>query len=318
MARILFIGIRYYSYTDRIIEEMRAQGHLVDYHAIERVDPLSKTFKRYGPAGYARSLSAYHRRLIEAAGATRYDFVLLLQAHHFTRANLQALRQSQPQARFLLYNWDSLTTHDYSPHLDLFEASATFDPDDAARLGIHYLPLFALPEYFDVARSTDAAVYDLYFVGSVHSMARYEAVRRLSEYCRANRLRLKLYLHCSPPRFLGLLGRGKLMKGMTLRSVGTEAIVAMMQASRAVFDFSNHRQSGYTMRLVENMCAGKKVVTANQHIAGEPFFSEDRFLVLGSDLDFSGLKAFIDRPLANERDFSSFSLASWTSRLLSL
>ena len=316
MARILFIGIRYYAYTDRIIAEMEAQGHRVDYHPIEHVDFVSKTRKRYRPAAYAKRLSAYHRTVIAQAAGTAYDIVLMLQSHHFTRADLLALKSSQSTARFILYNWDSLTTHDYRANLDLFDAAITFDPDDAAALGINYLPLFALPEYFEVAQTAAPPRHDIYFVGSLHSMARFEAAERLKSYCNAEGLRLKLYLHCSPPRMLDLLRRRKWLPGMTLRSVGTDAIIAMMRDARAVFDFANHQQSGYTMRLVENMCAGKKIVTSNQRVLDEPFFSEDRFMLLGPELDLTGLKTFIERPFVSNPDLSAFSLASWTRRLL--
>ena len=52
---------------------------------------------------------------------------------------------------------------------------------------------------------------------------------------------------------------------------------------------SNH---GTTKRLIENMCAGKKIVTSNATVRGEKFYSEDQFLVV-EDLDFSGVKAFL-------------------------
>ncbi|MES2339675.1 MAG: hypothetical protein V4537_16405 [Pseudomonadota bacterium] len=315
MARILFIAIGYYGYTDRIAEEMRAQGHRVDARLIEDPGFWSKTAKRFAPAVYRRRLEAYHAGLIRESGGTRYDQVVFLQAHQMSDANLSALRTTQPQARFVLYNWDSLTTHDYAPVLGHFDKAATFDPADAATLGIDYLPLFALPEYFAVAAAPTTPDYDLYFVGSMHSTARYEAVRRLADHCAATGLRLKLYLHCSPPRAIRLLREGKWMQGMTLRSIGTDGILAMMRRSRAVFDFANHRQSGYTMRFVENLCAGRKIVATNPRLADEPFFTPDRFM-LTPDLDFSGLAAFLDAPAPSPGDFQRFSLATWVGRLL--
>jgi hypothetical protein len=314
MSRILFIGLSYYAYTRRIIESLRKKGHDVTYYPIETGSLAAKTMKRYAWRRYKKNLDKYHRKITDDVSDVGYDEVIFLQPHHFSHENMTRLRHSQPQARFILYNWDSLATHDYAPYLKYFDSTLTFDRNDAARLGIGYLPLFALPEYFNVRKNV-AIKYDLYFVGAVATFSRFNAIMALHRFCQRNKIRLKLHLHCNPPMYFLLLRKGLYLKGMSLRSLSPGQIIDVLQESRAVFDFPNHLQSGYTMRLIENLCAGKKIVTSNDYIKQEAFFCKDRILVV-TNLDFASIPGFLKRPLISEKSFSEFSLDRWTDELI--
>lgn len=314
--RILLVGVDYYDYTARIVEEMRAQGHHVSFHSLELRGFGHKIAKRYAPSRFARALRTHHRAIIAAERGRRYDAVLLLQVHWVAHETLVKMRAAFPQARFLLYNWDSLRTHDYRPFLRYFDRATTFDADDAAALGIDHLPLFALPEYFAAQRGLPKE-WDIYFVGSVVTPARLRAVRELADYCRSRGLRLRTHLHCSPAGMLMLLRRGLWMRGLTPRSISQAEIIAIMERSRSVFDFPNHQQSGYTMRFIENLCAGMKIITSNRRVLDEDWCSDDRFLVIGGPGDLEGIPAFLDAPLRGETSFDRFSLPIWVKRLLS-
>ena len=91
--------------------------------------------------------------------------------------------------------------------------------------------------------------------------------------------------------------------------------VAMLEASRATFDFANHKQSGYTMRLIENMCAGRKIITENPRILDEPFYREDRFLLVDGH-DFSAVPEFLATPVSSELDVHEFHVDNWAARLI--
>jgi hypothetical protein len=314
MSRVLFIGIDYYDYGRQIRDTLRALGHDCVYRPIEKVGFVSKTFKKLAPAAARRRLDAYHRRIIEASASETYDTIFFLQVHHMSRENMERLRALHPQARTVLYNWDSLTTHDYRPWLPYFDRAFTFDPVDAKALGIGLLPLFAIRPFFEIDRDR-AKDFDLYFVGAIGTMHRFDALARLHAFCEAEGLRLKLHLKCSPVIRFQLLRTGRRLPGVTSRSLGFEEIVDLMERSQAVFDFANHRQSGYTMRFIENMCAGKKIVTENARVLEEDFYRPDRFLITDGS-DFSRLKEFLRSPIRSELDTERFSIENWARTVL--
>jgi hypothetical protein len=314
MPRMLFIGINYYAYIGKISAAFGRQGYDVDYREIEDVGFWSKTHKKLSPSAYRRQLDDYHRRLIDEAAATRYDLVFFLQCHHFSHDNMRRLRASQPAARFVLYNWDSLSTHDYRPWLTHFDKAVTFDPKDAADLKITYLPLFATRDFFEVDPSASKE-FDLYFVGAIGTMHRFNALKKLHAFCRGHGIRTHFHLKCSPVVMAKLLFARQWLPGLSLRSIGFADIVRLIEKSRAVFDFANHAQSGYTMRFIENMCAGQKIITENSRVAAESFYSRDRFLVI-DNLDFSGIPEFLATPVISELDAEAFSVDSWARGLL--
>lgn len=314
MANILFIGLPLYDYTTRIIDSFQRKGHTITYFANEKRHFTDQVFRAIAPAQYARVRTRYHNEIVAEAKKQRFDQVIFIQAHRLSHEHMAELRKDHVGARFALYNWDSLSTHDYSGHLKYFDTAMTFDRKDAEKLGIGYLPLFAIPEYFG-AQQDKTKKYDLYFVATIGHPSRINAVAALHKYCQANGIRLKLFLKCSPRVYALILARGIFIKGMTMGSLTQRQVIEILEESRAVFDHPNHPQSGYTMRFIENMCAGKKIVTTNHHVENEAFYSDDRFLAI-NDLDFSGVPAFLERPLTSTPSFSSFALDNWTDALL--
>lgn len=312
---VLFIGLSYYSYTDRIAAALRARGFAVKYYPAEKRSFWWKAARKLLPSIYRSLLGKYHARIVSAERGSRYDYVFFLQIHNLALDRVESLRQAHPSAKFILYNWDSLLTHDYRPYLGLLDSVFTFDRNDAAALGARYLPLFALPEYF-AARARAVPSHDIYFVGAIGTLERFAAVQKLDDYCREQEIRFAKHLHCSPAILLKLLRNGLFIKGVTLRALSTQEIIQLMNDSIAVFDFPNHVQNGFTMRFMENMCAGKKIVTSNVAVRAEQFYAEDRFFV-ADNLDFTGLKSFLTSKVRGSTDGRStvphpeFSLDRW-------
>jgi hypothetical protein len=74
------------------------------------------------------------------------------------------------------------------------------------------------------------------------------------------------------------------------------------------------------MRLIENMCAGKRIVTSNPLVRGEAFYKKEQFFV-AEHLDFSGLKSFLRNEPKHSEDMrlaaghAGFSLDNWLDRI---
>ncbi|MEE4206494.1 MAG: hypothetical protein V2I39_09380 [Erythrobacter sp.] len=314
MARILFLGLDYYHYSKSICDAFERLGHRIDFRPMEDRSFASKSVKKLAPAAYRRRLDAYHDRLVEESAGKTYDVVLFIQVHEWRHEAIERLRSLHRNAHFVLYNWDSLTTHDFRPWMRHFDEVATFDPDDASALGITYLPLFAIPRFFEIDHARERE-HDIYFVGAIGTLDRFDALARLHAFCEGAGLETKFHLLCSPVIRTMLMRHGRSLPGMTGKPLGFGDIVGLIETSRATFDFANHRQSGYTMRLIENMCAGCKIVTENPRILDEPFFREDRFLLVDGH-DFSALPEFLARPVTSDLDVEAFRVDTWVRTLI--
>ena len=313
--KVLLIGLNYHSYTVEIVRALREQGHEVHFHDIQPAKPWLKVLRRIESPRYGAALDRYHATILAAERGWRADLVLFIQVHQMSQQNLITLRRDQPSAEFVLYNWDAVSNHDYRPWLHHFNRVYTFDPSDAKTLGLHYLPLFCTPAFQNLQRR-DATGHSVYTVGNVANPKRYDAVQAFKRYCREHDLEFKYFLAVSNNIFLTLMRNGHFPLDVSWQEISRPAFIDMMETSSAVFDFANHQQVGYTMRTIENLCAGKKIITNNAAIRNEPFYSADRIHVF-EDFDFSGVKAFLARPLHNPgATFPEFHLSSFVRQLV--
>ncbi len=315
MSIILLVGLDYHDYTRSIAAELIKQGHVVHFHSIQPGKPLLKVLRRFAPLFYQPALDRYHADLIASEASTYFDIVIFIQVHQFSHENMTRLKASQPQARFILYNWDAVTTHDYTPYLGYFDSVHTFDPDDARRLGIGYLPLFCIRSFLGLPDRFQSPC-SVYFVGNIVNPERYRAVQEFRQYCRGQGIFFQYFLSTTVYGLTQILKTGVIPWDVSLRSISKKRFIAMIEESAAVFDFANHKQAGYTMRTIENLCARKKLITNNPLIAREPVISSDRAFVF-CGLDFSGVKGFLEIPLENkEEDFPEFHVQRFVQRLL--
>ncbi|WP_180901250.1 CgeB family protein [Martelella soudanensis] len=315
--KILFVALDYHDYTQKIIAEMQSLGGEVTYVDILPRSTFYKVFRTLTPARYASFLRRHHARALKQAAQQRFDRVVFLQAHQVDLPLLGELRASQPGVPFVLYNWDSLSTHDYRPQAAFFDHVFTFDGDDAEANGFRYLPLFGTRQMQALRRDRTRA-RNVYTVGNIVNPKRYHAIIAFQAYCRSEGIDFKAFMKITPVVYFRMLRTGILPRGVSFRSITSRQFHDMMEQSVAVFDFANHQQSGHTMRTIENLCSGKKIITNNASVLNEPFFSEDRFLIF-QDFDFSRVSAFLDVPLANpDARFEEYGIEAFTRQLLLL
>lgn len=316
MKKILFIGLPYHSYIKAISHEMEALGYDVRFYPVELRTTRQKILRTFSQSAYKTELDRFHSHIIEKEKGNRYAYIIFLQVHTFSENNFIRLRKGHSEAKFVFYSWDALSPIiDYRPYLPYFDKTYTFDPEDAEQYGLEYLPLFCLRDFQNMP--IYKYDYDVYMVGNMVKPARYKAVMAFENYCKINGLRFKKYLKCTPVVMSKLLLNGYFPRGLKLRSIPQEEFISMMQRSKATFDFANHQQSGYTMRFIENLCGGKKIITNNDRALSESFYSPNRFVVF-NDLNFDGVKEFLDSPLTDDHiQFSQFYIQTFVEKLLS-
>lgn len=315
--KILFFGIQYHTYTQAIIDEMALLGAAVTFVDLQPRSFGYKAMRTLAPVSFERLV---RQRLVDAITAARsetYDKVIFLQAHQIPVDLLRTLRKTQPRAEFSLYNWDALTTHDYRPQAAQFDRVLTFDRRDAELHGYGYLPLFCMRRWQDLATDR-AAPSSVYMVGNIVRLERYRAIRDFRAFCLASGLTFREHLKITPVVLGHAVRQGIWPRGVSLRSISEPDFAEIIETNLAAFDFANHAQSGQTMRMMESLCAGKKIITNNQWVKQEPFYSPDRIHVFAGS-DFTGVPAFLDTPIAQPSDrFPEYFIQSFARKFIGL
>lgn len=314
--QILMIALHYHDYTQAIADEFRLAGHSVKVHDIMPRSTAMKALRVVAPQMWQDRVDAHHQAILAAERGTSYDMVFFLQVHQMAVGLLDEFRTAFASARFVLYNWDSIKNHDYRPHLDRFDQALTFDPVDARAHNIEYLPLFCVRRLQALfGRGQDRP--GIYFIGNVVKPARYEALHAFRTYCADKGVALQSFAACTPPVRLALLRQGIIPSGLSSGEISARDFEAMVTSCSTVFDFANHQQSGFTMRIFENLCMGKKIVSNNDRLLSEGFYSPDRIMTY-TGLDFGGIAEFVDLPIAEpERRFEEYGIQKFADHLLS-
>lgn len=312
---ILFIGLPYHKYTAEIINELNRQKYNVKYYPIKLRSLLFKIIQSISQNLFMKLHEKYHNKVIKKERNNEYDIVLFLQVHFFSKNNLIKLKKDHSKSIFILYNWDSITNHDYRDFIIYFDKVFTFDSRDAKKLNINYLPLFCISE-FQSLNNNISKKNSVYFIGNLVSVNRYVALNHFIDYCNKEDIIFDYYLKCSPVVYMKLLLSGYFPKKIYFFDISFCKFKSYIETSSAVFDYANHIQTGYTMRLIENLCAGKKIITNNPIVMNEQFYSEDRILVF-NDFDFSKVKNFLNDDIKNNfKTFPEFHINNFIKKLL--
>lgn len=289
MKNVLFIGINYYDYTKEIIKNIEKAGYHVTYYPLRLMDTISRIQHTVTPRLFQKKQNHYHQEILEKEKNNLFDIILFIQVHDMSVANLVKLKDMHPEARLILYNWDSIKTHDYRKYIPYFHKVMTFDYQDAADYNLTYLPLFGIEKYTRTLAVKNKIVY---FVGNVCHSHRFRTLMSFIKYCKKNAIEFRYHICCTPVTICRLLCAGIIPRHFSFHRASNSKMSYLLEAF-IVFDCRNHEQNGYTMRIIENLCSGRKIITDNSHIAKESFYSKERIFIY-EGVNFEGVREFIN------------------------
>lgn len=286
--RILLVTPRFFGYHERIVAHLTGRGASAEW-IDERPgnSPIAKAALRISPQRMAPYAQRYYERALETLAGRDFDDVLFVSPEATTPRVVQRFRSRFPRARLLLYMWDSFENkgrHDPAAFIQLFDRVSTFDGEDAAEFRIPFRPLF----YCDGAQRPAPVgdpEYAFSFVGTIHS-DRFRVLRSLCQQADGLGLRYFVYPYLgsrllywgyrvAKPEF-----RGTRPADFRFAPLPYPEVLRVLATSTAVVDVEHPDQRGLTMRTLEVLGAGQKLVTTNAHVRSYPFFSEDRVWVL--------------------------------------
>lgn len=276
--RILFIGIGFYDYETSIVARLREHGAEVtaftDQPKCLREGLAAALVRRTGMDA-RRIMQRHEAHMLNACSKYRFDQVLVIKGIALSTEFLCALKAQQPAAEFILYQWDSLERlPGVREKLPYFHRVLTFDRKDA----IQYPDIAFRPLFYREAPATGASdmgrPIDIAFVGWLHS-DRLAAVRKMQTEALAQGLTPFVYLYTGLFTWLRLALKGQ-ARDVHFVPLSYEKLMAINARARVILDLPHAAQSGMTMRTIEAMGSGKKLITTGQDIVHYDFYSADR------------------------------------------
>jgi hypothetical protein len=322
---LLLIGGGFFGYAREISRMLEQRGRkVVSFEDRPALDTFTKSMLRLAPALVAGKSEAYFDRIVAQVREQPIRDVLVIKGEALSPAAIGRLRAALPYARFTLYFWDSYRNmpKDSPKKVSLFDKAFTFDPLDAQLdRRLRYRPLFFLDEYAHLPqRECDI---DMLFIGTVHT-DRYAVLQKLSHALPAGvRLEKILYfpshlVYAARRVFDPVFWRSERSE-FIFRPLSKTEIQALITRARIVVDIERAAQYGLTIRTVEMLGAGKKLVTTNAKVAEADFFNPSNIAII--DRRQPALTAaFLQRPYQPPSAdlLRRYSLAGWLDEVLPL
>jgi hypothetical protein len=322
-ADLLLIGGGFFGYAEEITRALLLRGRKVAWFEDRpALDTLTKSLLRVAPRLVAAKSEAYFEDVIAKMRKQPIRDILVIKGEALSPKSIERLRVAMPQARFTLYFWDSYRNmpKDSPQKVSLFDKSFTFDPHDAQTdRRLNYRPLFYLDDYASLPQQK--MDIDLLFLGTIHS-DRYAILGRLSLALPPDvRFEKILYFPSRIVYAARCIGDPNFWRArrdeFVFNPLSKIEIQKLVARARVVVDIERSVQSGLTMRTIEMLGAGKKLLTTNSRVVEADFFNPNNISIIDRRrplVTSAFLKCAYEPPIAGL--LKRYSLSGWLDEVL--
>lgn len=325
--RILLIMPNFFGYPKEIIKEAEQMGYKVDFYDDRpSTNAFVKAIIRINKNAIGTYIRKYYEKIKQEIADVKYDIVFVIsgQSLSFEEDMIAELRELQSQAKFVLYQWDSVKNFPYIERMQkYFDKCYSFEKGDCeGRENVEFLPLFYIDKYKTIAeREVSKVDYEYCFIGTAHPK-KYKFISEMVEKLKVLNKEMFIYFFFpSPIVFIYRKICNKELRGahygdFHYTSLSSEEIDNIWTRSKCILDSPQAGQTGLTIRTLEALGAKRKLITANADVVNYDFYREENIYVYdGSDFDYNS--AFFKKEYQNisEELYEKYSLKSWLSKM---
>lgn len=284
--RVLFLCPAFFGYEKSIKEALVKMGATVVYFD-ERPSnsTMGKAFLRINPKLIQKKIQEHYQLMLEKIAGQAFDYILICQAEATPVFFLQKLKEIYPDARMILYLWDSIKNKKHSlEKTAYFDHVASFDFDDCQKNAFHFRPLFFEEKYLTLAEKTDY-VYSLFFVGTIHS-DRYTILEQVKRIFLESGKNVFFYYYIPSKlmffyyKYFKKIIPGSYFQDFHYAPLDKDELAKKLSDSGAVIDIQHPAQTGLTMRTIEMLGANKKLITTNAEVKHYDFYESGNICVI--------------------------------------
>lgn len=321
---ILLISPKFFGYELAIQEKLSQLGADVTFIDDRPSNGLfSKGLIRLNKTLLKAKISEYYTKINNDIAYKKIDTVFLLNPEALPISFLKTCKLRWKNALFVLYMWDSIKNRKHTLEFVPFcDRVFTFDMNDAVLFNFHFKPLFYLDTYSAIRQSKHPIMYDICFMGTLHS-DRYPIAQEVSDWCDRHELRCFLYFFMQSQILyyfnLGRQGITVPRSKVSFTKLSASEVVNIVASSKVVLDIQHPNQTGLTIRTLETIGSGKKLITTNDKVREYDFYYEENVMIIDrknptQNLDLSFFKN--DNKVVPEEIIMNYSILNWLMDLL--
>lgn len=323
---ILLIAPDTYKYSFDIANSLREKGHIVTLLKDYTKSNLGRITHHISLSLFCKIQNRFFERQINKMDfEIQYDTIFIIRGYCFRKKTILLLRNKYPNAKLYLYQWDPLSISLFDPlALDLFDKCYSFDINDVKKYReLSYKTLFYIPAYNDCETNkvnNQINDIDVSFIGTNHT-DRINILYNLIPAIQKNAKTIYIKLCFSKLRFYFL----KVINWSLYKNINEDWIsfhqIPRKQAqdifnrSKVVIDIHHPSQNGLSIRVIEVLSKGKKLITTNANIMNEPFYNPNTICVIDrSNIEIED--SFWSNQHYNTFNMDGYSLDNWLKSII--
>lgn len=325
---VLLVMPNYFDYPQIISNGLKDLGYEVDYiNDRPSSNSFIKAIIRVKKEVIGIYVNKYFKRVMSNVRTKKYNYVILIlgQSLSFSESMISEIRKSQKNAKFIIYQWDSINNLEKSTsYYKYFDKHYTFDRLDSKENNqLEFLPLFYSPKYENIGKKTiNKFKYDFSFVGTAHPK-KYKFIKKMSDqlkkvypdqfiyYFLPSRI-VYLYRKLKNPEF-----KDATYSEFHFKPLSGENMNEVITNSKCILDTAQSGQVGLPIRVIEALGANKKLITTNPDIVNYDFYRKENIYVYnGKNFNLNDVFFKSDYVNVDQRIYESYSLRNWLKKIL--
>ncbi len=288
--KILLLSVPFFNYDNAIRQKLRELGAEVDYYSERSVSSaLNRAIIKVFPHVFDVWTLNYYKGIVNN-NKKDYDYVLFNGTEMAFKKIIELVKESYPHAKLMAYEADSILGDKCrESYWDLFDTVYTYDRRDYEYYvkrfpNFKFRPLYYADEYRE-KHEVKEKKYDLTFIGTIHS-DRNRIINTVCKQCENAGLRTYLYRYLQA-KFMYIFYKIKdrsfkenSIKDYSFDKIDGKTISEIYSLSTAVLDMQHPRNVGLTMRTIETIESGLKLVTTNEDIVNYDFYRPENIQVI--------------------------------------
>lgn len=285
--KILFLSVQTFDLQREIKEKLEELGAEV-YYFDERPanNNFTKGIIRLKPSLLKKKIKKYYSSIFKKISEIKFDYLFVNRGEIVPKEFILKFKSANPNCKSIFYTWDSFKNNPNPIDIiELFDRKFTFDSEDAEQKNINFRPLFYLQDFSKIKGEGLDSNYNLLFLGTAHS-DRYKLSSEINNWCLKNNLSTYCYYYMQGrfvyffKKFFDRSFKEFDFKKLSFISLNKNQILNLYKQSNCILDIHHPWQKGLTMRTIEAIGAGKKLITTNAEIKRYSFYNPANILVI--------------------------------------
>lgn len=325
-SEILLITPSFFNYEKEIVIAIKNKGYNVRYYDERSITKVfDKALLKVVPALYKRRTQKYYNEIIQKNINIKFKYVIIIKCEMISEKTLKRMKKEFSNSIFILYMWDSVKNiKGILKKTKYFDKVLSFDRKDSQKNKfIIHRPLFYITDFQKLNQiNTNDYIYDLCFIGTIHS-DRYKILTELKKKYSKYNIKIYYYLYLQS-KFIYYFYwvfkkefRTTSVNDFRYSKLSSKEISEIVAKSRVIIDIQHPRQTGLTMRTIEMIGMGKKIVTTNSDIVHYDIYNEQNISIIkrrGINMSLDFIKS--EPVLLNRNVYEKYSISAWVDDIL--